>query len=180
MPDNLQLPIFPEVPGERVWRPEVHRSPTKKLSQDEIERGPKCELPDGIHILTVSANTPAELFDAAQGLNMVSPTALRNHNDGFLPSGNYDSAIAVVRGRVIGGLIADRGRVVTGRPRLGGRPGPSPITPGLRPVVLNVWVHKAHRHKGVERRLLEGAASHFSVEVGSLALRPYMRRRGAF
>lgn len=159
-----ELTVFPEVPGKRVWRTGVHR---KKLSIDDWKRGPKVRLPDGIHILTVSENTPRELFDAASLLSCMS-NVCSQHANGFLPSDYFDSAIAVVDGRVVGGVIADRYHSTYLRKVLGDESEPTGAESQYRPVIWYVWVHPVHRRRGVGPQLLEAIAAHFGRPVAEM------------
>jgi GNAT superfamily N-acetyltransferase len=165
-----QLTVFPEAPGRRVWRKEVHLPLERELTADDRERGPKVDLPDGIHIVTVSENTPARLFEAAHLLTAVSEAWI-NHADGFVPSDRYDSAIAVVRGRVVGGLIAGRNLPTHLRRVLGDPSGQTAAESQNRPVIWYVWVHPAHRRKRLARQLLEATASHFRRRVAEMGFR---------
>lgn len=165
-----KLTVFPAAPGRRVYRKEVHLPVKRKITSDDRKFGPGVGLPDGIHIVTVSENTRAELFEAASLLSGVSD-AYRNHADGFAPSNNYDSAIAVVGGRVVGGLIAHRNRKAYLRQVLGKRSRPGHAGNEFRPVVWYMWAHPAHRRKGLGRQLLEAIADHFGRAVGELGFR---------
>ena len=158
----LKLTIFPEAPGKRIFRPEVNR-PVRKLSQEEEELGAVTRLPDGIHIVTVSANTPPALFEAAHFLDLVSAG---QRNNGFVPTDHYDSAIAIVNGRVIGGVLANIRKTCTMRKVLSS----GSERPELEacPTIWGLWVHPGYRQKGVGRQLLEAMATHFNRGVAEL------------
>jgi GNAT superfamily N-acetyltransferase len=170
-----QLTVFPEVAGKRAWRTEVHEPPSRELSREDLELGPTCGLQDGIYIVTVSANTPTERFDAAHLLNVaaeaVAPHELSTHCNGFVPTGNYDSAIAIVDGRVVGGVIADRWRTVNVRKPLSPKSNSKGVQSELRPAVWDLWVHPAQRGRGLGRQLLEAIAAHFGRAVPELGFR---------
>jgi ribosomal protein S18 acetylase RimI-like enzyme len=179
-----QLTVFPEVPGKLVWREEVNTPSRRKLSREERQLGPGCDLPDGIYIVTVSENTPPEWFHAAQLLNLVSAGKRTTHGPGFLPLYDYDSAIAVVNGRVVGGVVADKERFLSLLVPLRAKSAPRQLSPGdprepwnsprvghRRPTVFDLWVHEAHRRRGVARQLLLAIAAHFGRSVGDLGFR---------
>jgi GNAT superfamily N-acetyltransferase len=167
-----QLAVFPEVSGELVHRPEVNTPPRRKLSREERQLGPSCNLSDGIYIVTVSANTPHERFDAAHLLNLASHGKRSTHANGFIPTDNYDSAVAVVNGRVVGGVIADRERVGHLHVRLRSNSARALSGPRrLCPIVFDLWVHPAHRRRRLAQQLLLAMASHFRRSVGELGFR---------
>ena len=100
-------------------------------------------MPDGIYIVTVSEGTPVERFQIAHLLNLESEGACSTHANGFVPSDNYDSAIAVVDGRIVGGVIADRDRAVPLRGELNAKglkvhaaSGPGGFRPGDQNVTM--------------------------------------------
>ena len=174
------LTIFHEVAGKRVWRNEVYAGPHRKLSADERRCGPKCKLDDGIYIVTVSDGTPAERFDIAHLLNLASAGKRTTHANGFVPTNNYDSAIAVINNRVVGGIIADSDRAVhlsvrlqaNGIHKCSALSSSKLATRGRgRPVIWDLWVHPAHRRKGVAEQLLVAMAARFGCIPTGLGFR---------
>jgi GNAT superfamily N-acetyltransferase len=169
-----RLEIFPEASGERVWRREVHERQPRKLTRDERQHGPRCNAPDGIYIVTVTEETPPERFEMAHLLNLTSRGARSTKCNGFVPTDNYDSAIAVVSGRVVGGVIADRGRVTHVAKGLGADGRCRKSLPADRrgcPVIMDLWVHPAHRRKGLGQQLLAAIAGHFGRSVEQVGYR---------
>ena len=155
----------------------MHAPLARKLTPDERRHGPRFGLLEGIHVVTVSEGTATDLFTAAKLLNLASRGKRSTHANGFVPTANYDSAIAVVNGRVVGGAIADKGRAVHLRAQLhvngthrvvGCRPEDRNQP---RPVVYDLWVHPAHRRKGLARQLLEALARHFQCSLKELGFR---------
>jgi GNAT superfamily N-acetyltransferase len=167
MPEYPQLAIVPEVPGKRVWRPEVSRGPDRTLSPEEIKLGPTCALPDGIYIVTVSENTPPEYFAAAHLLQRIRVIENGTHSPSFVPLFHYDSAIAVVERRVVGGVVAHTDQVVNSRLVLESG-AENPADGEYRPTVMYLWVHPAHRHGGLGRQLLNAIASHLGRQLAQL------------
>jgi len=169
------LTIFPEVAGKRVWRNEGHTWQEKrKLSGEERRCCPHCDLVDGVYIVTVSDGTPPERFDIAHLLNLASQRKRSTQAEGFLPSDNYDSAIAVVNGRVVGGIVADIERAVHLSVRLqaNGTCQSSALTRvQARAVIFDLWVHPVHRRKGLARQLLMAMAAHFGCSPRKLGFR---------
>jgi GNAT superfamily N-acetyltransferase len=172
-----QLIVFPNAAGRRVWRKEVHTPVRRKLTPDEYKYGPRCNLPEGIHIVTVSKGTSADLFTAAHLLNLASKGKRTTHANGFVPTDNYDSAIVVVDSRVVGGIIADRGRAIHLRAQLRANGTHKIIAcqpdDRNRPqaVIFDLWVHPAHRRKGLARQLVIALAGHFGCSPGELGFR---------
>jgi GNAT superfamily N-acetyltransferase len=165
------LEVFPEVRGKRVWRREVHEGQPRKLTRDEREHGPLWNAPDGIYIVTVSQGMPAERFEMAHLLNLASQGARSTIANGFVPTHNYDSAIAVANGRVVGGVVADRERATWFAKELtaDGRCRKSAAAESrLCPVIMDLWIHPAHRRRGLGRQLLGTIAGHFSRSVEQL------------
>ncbi len=174
------LTIFHEVTGKRVWRNDVYAAPRRKLSADERRCGPTCNLDDGIYIVTVSDGTPAERFVIAHLLTLASAGKRTTHANGFVPTDNYDSAIAVLNWRVFGLIIADIDRAIhlnvrlqaNGRYKSSGLSSSKLATRGkVGPVVWDLWVHPAHRRKGVARQLLIAMAAHFVCSASELGFR---------
>ena len=174
MDKYAQLRIFPEEIGERIRRREVNNWKSRKLTADEHRHGPLCNAPDGIYIVTLSERTPAERFEMAHLLNLASKGTRSTHGNGFVPADLYDSAIAIANGRVVGGAIADRGRTMRKTLELesdGGYKSGSASGVELRPVVWDLWVHPAHRRKGLGRQLLSAMAEHFECSVEQMGFR---------
>lgn len=171
MSEYSQLAMFAEVPGNRVWKRDVHGSPGGQVSQDEKQRGPVSELADGIYVVTVSENTPPERFRAAHRLNLVSEPDRRKQctlAGGFLPGDSHDTAIAVVNSRIVGGIVADRGRACFWRQALSDKSSPVSVGYQSRPCVMYIWVHPKHRRMGIGRQLQEAIAAHFDRKVSDL------------
>lgn len=174
MDKYAQLRIFPEEIGERTWRHAVDDWKSRKLTADERRHGPLCNAPDGIYIATLSERTPAERFEMAHLLNLASRGTRSTHANGFVPADHYDSAIAIAKGRVVGGAIADRGRTMRKTLELksdGGYKSGSAAGVELRPVMWDLWVHPAHRQKGLGRQLLSAMAEHFECSVEQMGFR---------
>ncbi len=181
---EVSLDLFSEVSGRRVWRNEVHNPPPWQPTQDEIAFGPLTNSADGIYIVTVSEKTPAERIELAWRATLASE---RQHpGPDFLPADNYDSAVAVRNGRIAGAALAtlasralyvwnvslkENGTAykneelteengLTFNENLGGRP-----------TVFTIWVHTAHRRKGIGRQLVAALAEHFSLTVDEIGFR---------
>ena len=181
---DVSLNLFSEVSGRRVWRNEVHNPPPWQLTQDEIAFGPLTNSADGIYIVTVSEKTPAERIELAWRATLASE---RQHpGPDFLPADNYDSAVAVRNGRIAGAALAtlasralyvwnvslkengtaykheeltkENGLTFNGKL-------------GDRPTVFTIWVHTAHRRKGIGRQLVAALAEHFSLAVNEIGFR---------
>lgn len=121
--------------------------------------------------MTVSANTTPELFEAARQLNVVSYDERTTHADGFMPSYNYDSAIAVVNQRVVGGIVARRSAACYLRKILADDYHTMLSDGRVGPTVWDLWVHPAHRRQGLGRQLLEAIAGHFGRKVTEMGHR---------
>jgi GNAT superfamily N-acetyltransferase len=151
----------------------VGSAPARELSDDERQHGPVCGLPDGIYIVTASAGTPPERFAAAHLLNLASEGDRSSQANGFVPTDNYDSAVAVVEGRIVGGVIADRDRGAHLCVRL--KPNGTFQSVGgprkLCPIVFDLWVHPTHRRRGLGGQLIRAMATHFGRDVGELGFR---------
>lgn len=175
-----RLKIFPDAKGEKMWRQEVHKWQSRRLSPDERKHGPRCNAPDGIYIVTVSERTPPEHFEMAHLLNIASHGTRSSQANGFVPTDNYDSAIAVVNGRVAGGVIADVERCMPRTKRLIARGASSaslPVDhPRYGPVVFDLWVHPSHRRRGIGGQLLEAIAAHFGLTVAKVGYRFPIKR----
>jgi GNAT superfamily N-acetyltransferase len=171
--------IFPEARGNRVWREEVHQWEPRKLTREERQHGPRYNAPDGIYIVTVSEGTPPEGFEMARLLNLASRGSRSTKANGFVPTGHYDSALAVVSGRVVGGVVADRGRAIwfAGELRADGGCRKSRMADdGGGPVIMDLWVHPAHRRRGLGRQLLTAVAAHFGRSVEQIGFRFPIRK----
>jgi GNAT superfamily N-acetyltransferase len=177
MPEHSRLTVFPEVQGQRMWRQEVNEGINRRLSREERDLGPVCGLADGIYIVTVSANTPAERFKAAHLLNLASANERSTHGPGFVPTDHYDSAVAIVDRRVVGGVIAARNGACHLRVTLRTQSRPVSVRSECRPIVWDLWVHRAHRRKGLGGQLLEAIAAHFSRSVADLGHRLPISRK---
>jgi GNAT superfamily N-acetyltransferase len=183
------LQIFWEKPGERSCRAESYQLGNWEPTADEMALGPNTTLSDGIYIVTVSDETPKEWLAISRKASMV---ALGDHPEASLfPSFQYDSAVAVYSGRVVGGVLARVGRQVGYRwkPVLkeGGTaytheelyagverpPDCPPLVPdptiGRRPLVNTIWVHQQHRRLGIGRQLISALARHFTFQVDDVA-----------
>ena len=181
---GVSLDLFSEVPGRRVWRNEVINPPPWQPTQDEIAFGPLTNSADGIYIVTVSEKTPAERIELAWRATLASE---RQHpGPDFLPAHNYDSAVAVQNGRIAGAALAklecralyvwnvslkangtaykyeeltkENGLTFNGNL-------------GERPTVFTIWVHTAHRRKGIGRQLVAALAEHFSLAINEIGFR---------
>lgn len=155
-----QLKVFPEAPGNRVDR--------RKLSRQENELGPEANLPDGIHIVTVSEGTPASLFEAAHSLSIVSKVRTKTNAPDFLPCNHRDSAIAIVDGRIVGGVVAECNRRIYRCQITSYVSGTHEVPIRWGPIVMYIWVHEDHRRRGLGRQLLEAIANHFGRRVSEM------------
>jgi hypothetical protein len=165
------LPIFPAAPGKRVWRPELHQPPDWRPGPDEKKFGPKTDLPDGIYVVTVSENTPAERIE----LFLKASFAARHSGYHFALGDDYDAAVAVFSGRIVGIAWADTLRVCQFQYRFESKPHRkfvSSLTP--RPTVMGIWVNPRYRRLTIGRQIISAVGQHFSVqveEIGSAARR---------
>ncbi len=181
---GVSLDLFSEVPGRRVWRNEVINPPPWQPTQDEIAFGPLTNSADGIYIVTVSEKTPAERIELAWRATLASE---RQHpGPDFLPAHNYDSAVAVRNGRIAGAALAkleSRALYVwnVSLKENGTAYKHEELTKengltfngnlGDRPTVFTIWVHTAHRRKGIGRQLVAALAEHFSLAVNEIGFR---------
>jgi len=112
------LAIFPDVPGKRIWRQELYRPLNWRPDSDEKEFGPKTDFPNGVHIVTVSENIPAERIELFRKASF----AARRSGYDFSLGDNYDAAVAVYNGRIAGLAWADRNWRCERLWRLNGKP----------------------------------------------------------
>lgn len=188
-----QLRILPEKAGERIFRDEVDTAPDWEMDADERKVGPRTTFPDGIYIVTVSENTPGEWIDLSWRATIAGGKQHPNQNLDFLPADNYDSAIAVYNGRVVGGALAslERKAQYRWRPTLktdgtaysyeeltGEAETPASCPPvydptlqPFRPTVLTIWVHQKYRRLGIGRQLVTALAEHFNRPVDQIGIR---------
>ena len=171
-----QLTVFPGMPGEKVWRSDVYNGPQGTLTHDERQLGPRYDLPNGIYIVTVSEGTPTERFEIATLLDQAYAEERTTQGPSFVPITNYDSAVAVVNGRVVGGIVAAdvvKAFFVNVRVQLSARGTyeEAGIKGHWRMGVNDLWVHRAHQRKGLARQLLAAMADHLGCSVGELCFR---------
>lgn len=164
-----------ELPPLSPWQP----------TQDELAFGPRTNLADGIYIATLSEKIPTERIELASKATLASERQQHRGPD-FLPGPHYDSAVAVQNGRIAGAALAklecralyvwnvslkengtaykheelteENGLTFNGKL-------------GDRPTVFTIWVHTAHRRKGIGRQLVAALAEHFSLAVNEIGFR---------
>lgn len=184
MAKRINLPVFPACGPDRVWRIEVNQRPKWSSSASDRALGARVNLADGIYIVTVSEKTPAEWIHLAY---KVSDIASGQHPESsFLPGDNYDSAIAVHESRTAGAVLARTEWrcpyhwVVSLKPDgtpydLGEFPSGAliPRTTGDQfvPTIMTLWVHPAHRRKGIGRQLVAAIAQHFGLAIDQIGFR---------
>jgi GNAT superfamily N-acetyltransferase len=113
------LPVFPDVPGKRVWRHDLYQGPSNwRPDSNENKFGPRTSFADGIYIVTISENIPVERID----LFLKARFAARDSRYDFDLGDNYDAAVAVYKGRIVGLGWADTGYICQWRWRLALKP----------------------------------------------------------
>jgi hypothetical protein len=185
---NMTLPVFVDNAGDRKWRKEVHERPQWRPDADEIKHGPRTSFASGIYIVTVNEGTKSSWIDLAW---RAAIAASKQHpGPTLLPSDNYDSAVAVLGGRVVGGALISIEAVTRYRWKVNLRPdgrayihkelfGPQSEQCGItfdprldtRPAIYTIRVHRAHRKRGIGRQLVRTVAGHYSLPVTELGFR---------
>ncbi len=185
------FPIFREIAGERSGRAESYNLGNWAPTADERIMGPNTTLSDGIYIVTVSDRTPEEWLGLSRKASII---ALDQHpGDNFNPLYNYDAAIAVYRGRVVGGALARVSRharyrwtpalkpnrmpysfeELTGEVEMSADCPPFIPDSSLKtvPMVTTLWVHEGSRRLGLGRQIISAVAQHFKLEADQIAYR---------
>lgn len=186
------LAVFGPCDGERVYRAEVNTSTGWRPTAEEKSKGPRTNLADGIYIVTVSENTPAAWISELARKASIAGWG-QHFSDHFLPGDNYDSAIAVYKGRVVGGVwvrtssrtpyllrlaLKTDGTSYTFE-ELSGEDDPPEDMPQLerndgelfRPTIMSMWVHKKYRRLGIGRQMVAALAKHFGLPVSEIGIR---------
>ncbi len=104
MSKAINLRVFPACGTDRIWRDEVNHAPQWAPSASDYSWGSKVNMPDGIYVVTVSEKTPPEWIHLAWKVAVIAKG--QHPESGFLPMSNYDSAIAVHKGRAVGAAWA--------------------------------------------------------------------------
>ena len=182
------LPIITMATGRRIWREDMYELGHWEPEGDEIEHGPRTEFADGIYVVTVHEGTPAEWLKIA--LKATIASSGRHPGPDLLPGSVYDSFIAVMGGRIVGGALV----ALESAPRylwtLQLKPDSGAYTDdelfgedskkfglvsdrnlGQPPAIYTIWVHRGHRRKGIGGQLVQAVATYCGLLLEKLCFR---------
>jgi len=182
------LPTFIRATGKRVWRKDLYSLGGWKPDANETEQGVRTEFRDGIYIVTVHEGTPTDWLALAASASVAAHEQHPGPN--FMPADNYDSAIAVVGRRIVGGALVKIESAARYRWKIQLRPDGEAYTddelfgeegqeygvmfdktPGRPPAIYTIWVHPAHRGQEIGGQLVRAIAEYCGLPLEKLCFR---------
>ena len=181
------LPIVSMAAGRRIWRNDMYALGDWEPVANEVEHGPRTEFADGIYVVTVHEGTPVDWLKVALKATIASDG--QHPGPDLMPGSNYDSFIAVMGGRIIGGALValesgarylwtvhlkPDGNAHNADELFGEESKKCGVTfdgnLGSPPAIYTIWVHPGHRRKGIGGQLVQAVATYLWPVSGEALL----------
>jgi len=182
------LPIVSMAAGRRIWRNDMYALGDWEPVANEVEHGPRTEFADGIYVVTVHEGTPVDWLKVALKATIASDG--QHPGPDLMPGSNYDSFIAVMGGRIIGGALValesgarylwtvhlkPDGNAYNADELFGEESKKCGVTfdgnLGSPPAIYTIWVHPGHRRKGIGGQLVQAVATYYGLSLERLCFR---------
>lgn len=182
------LLIAAKATGRRIWRSDMYELGDWEPDANEVEHGPRTEFADGIYVVTVHEGTPTDWLRIAQRATIASYD--QRPEPDLMPGSNYDSFIAVMNGRIVGGALVSLESAARYLWSVQLKPGGDAYINdelfgedgekcGIKfdrnldwpPAIYTIWVHPAHRRNGIGGQLVRSVATYYGLPLEKLCFR---------